>query len=75
MFQGDAMSSFEFATTINGKLYQGTFAVSRETITVKSEFGAKTIQVRNMPPKLLARMMLGEIVREEMRRRGTPLPP
>ena len=69
------MSSFEFAVTIDGKLYQGTFEVSRETITVTSQYGSRTNQVRNTPPKILARMMLGEIVRDEMRRRGVSLGP
>ena len=64
------MSHFEFSTNIEGKLYSGRYSVNREYITVSSEFGQKTIQVGNTHPKILARMILGEIVRDELRRRG-----
>ena len=64
------MSSFDFATTVRGKMYQGQFTVTRDGITVTSEFGKKTLQVGRTPPKILARMILAEIVSDDLRRRG-----
>jgi hypothetical protein len=65
-----SMSRFDFATTIQGKMYQGQFTVTREGVTVTSEYGKKTIQVGRTPPKVLARMILSEIVSDDLRRRG-----
>ena len=64
------MSSFDFSTTIEGKLYTGRYTVIRENITVSCEFGEKTIQLGHTYSKIMARMILGEIVRDELRRNG-----
>jgi hypothetical protein len=63
------MSSFDFATTVDGKLYQGTYTLTREGITVRSEYGKKTMPVGRENPKIVARMMLREIVSNDVRRR------
>ena len=64
------MSSFDFSATIEGKLYTGRCSVFRENITVSCEFGEKTIQLGHTYSKIMARMILGEIVRDELRRKG-----
>ena len=67
------MSSFDFSSTIEGKLYTGRYSVVRENITVSCEFGEKTIQLGSTYSKTMARTVLGEIVRGELRRRGSSL--
>ena len=65
------MSTFEFSAIVDGKLYEGRFMVTRENITVSSEYGSKTTQVGKTPAKTLARIILAEIVRDELRNRGS----
>jgi hypothetical protein len=78
------MSSCDFSATIEGRLYTGRYTVIRENITVSCEFGEKTIQLGHTYSKIMARMILGEIVRDELRRKGllpnqtiapAPIPP
>ena len=69
----DSMSSFDFSENIEGQLYHGKYTVIRENIMVTCEFGKKTIRLGHTHAKILARMVLGEIVRDELRRRGSSL--
>ena len=69
------MSSFEFSENIEGQLYHGKYTVIRENIMVTCEFGKKTIRLGHTHAKILARMILGEIVRDELRRRKLSLSP
>jgi hypothetical protein len=64
------MPKFDFATAIHGKMYQGTFTVTREGVTVMSKYGKKAMQVGRGSAKAFAKMILSEIVCEDLRRRG-----
>jgi hypothetical protein len=54
----------EVSYELDGITYNGAYSVRNGMITVKSEFGTKTtIQIGGTPPQVLARIILGEMVR------------
>lgn len=52
------------STEIGGKTYSGTFTVESKTVTVWTAMGHKTTQISGGSAATLARLMLGELVRE-----------
>jgi hypothetical protein len=51
-----------------GKTYTGTYKVDHRIITVKYESKTETTQVGNLPPHVLARQLLGELITKSKRR-------
>jgi hypothetical protein len=62
--------SYDVEIEIDGASYTGTFTVARRgikgaTITVSSAlYGSRTTQLGSSPERVLARMLLGQLVRE-----------
>jgi hypothetical protein len=54
-------------TVIDGRVYPGRFGIDRGVIHVVSHYGDRKTQVGGTPPPTLARMILGELVREHLR--------
>lgn len=61
----------EFITTpiivevaVAGQIYRGTYTVGRDVIRVRTAYGEKTTQLGPMPPAVLARLLLRELVDE-----------
>jgi len=52
------------STDINGKTYSGTYTVESKMVTVWTAMGQKTTQISGGAAQTLARLMLGELVRE-----------
>jgi hypothetical protein len=53
---------------VEGEAYAGSFEVSDGTLTVRSAYSQKSTQITGMDVTDLARGMLRELVREEIRR-------
>ena len=54
---------------IEGKEYDGTYEVTGGVVTVRTAYGSQsTPMVGDTPPEVLAKMLLGELVREEKAR-------
>jgi hypothetical protein len=60
----------EGSVTVNqdGRTYRGWYTIEGGLMTVSNGEDAKTAQLGNMPPATLARMLLGELIREEAAR-------
>lgn len=52
---------------LNGKNYPGTFTVARRLLTVTTSYGSKTTEAGPAPHQALAQIVLGELVREQLR--------
>ena len=55
---------------IDGKSYPGTFTVARRLLTVTTIYGSRTTEAGPAPHQALARIMLGELVREQLRKQN-----
>lgn len=53
---------------LEGKQYTGTYTVAGSVIRVSYGFASKSTQTGGMRPDDLAKMILGELVREELRK-------
>lgn len=60
----DFNNAKEIVIEINGKEYSGRYIVKRSIVSVISSFGEKSTQVGGSAPESIARLMLGELVRE-----------
>ena len=59
---------------VEGKAYDGTYEVTGRNLTVRSAHGSQsTPVVVGTPPEVLAKMLLGELVREEKARPDPPI--
>lgn len=54
----------QVSTEIDGKSYSGTYTVESKMVTVWTAMGRKTTQISGGSAPTLARLMLGELVRE-----------
>lgn len=54
----------EITIDINGKSYSGRYEVKRKVLTLSSSYGTKSTQLGSLPAETLAKMLLGELVRE-----------
>ena len=53
----------EVSVTIGDEIHNGTYFVQGSIVHVQSSFGAKATQVGNLPPEMIAKMLLSELVR------------
>jgi hypothetical protein len=65
-----ASDAFEVTTEVDGKTYSGRGRGSQDgkTVTVNSAFGSKTSHIGGLTASDVARLMLGELVREHLRK-------
>lgn len=49
----------------DGKTFEGRCKLDGKLITVRSGYGTKTTQVGGLPPDVLAKQLLGEMVRAD----------
>ena len=52
---------------VDGEAHVGSFEISDGTLTVKSNYSRKSMQVIGMEATGLAKAMLGELVRDEIK--------
>lgn len=52
----------------DGKTYEARFDTKGGVLTVTGPWGRKSTQLGNMPPAVLARQLLSELIREEIER-------
>ena len=57
----------EGSVTVNqdGRTHRGWYTIDGSLMTVSNGEDSKTAHLGNMPPATLARMLLGELIREE----------
>ncbi len=56
---------------VDGEEYDGTYDVASGVVTVRTAYGSQSTHlVGDTPPEVLAKMLLGELVREEKARPG-----
>jgi hypothetical protein len=66
---GNHMTTSEFVEVqIDGKTYSGTYEVVSGVVTVSTPYGRKSTQVGSSPPRVVARSLLRDLVREETAR-------
>jgi hypothetical protein len=53
---------------IDGKEYDGSYEVTGGVVTVRTAYGSNSTQIGGSPPEVLAKKLLGELVREEKAR-------
>ena len=58
------MLSNEVVYQHHGKNYLGLFTASGKVVTITSTFGKKSAQIGRSPPALVARWLLGDMVRK-----------
>lgn len=50
--------------TLYGVAYHGTYFVQNSIVYVQSTFGSKATQLGKLPPEMVAKLLLSELVRE-----------
>jgi hypothetical protein len=51
------------AVEIGDIIYEGAYYVQESVVHVQSSFGSKSTQLGGSPPRMIARMLLSELVR------------
>ena len=58
------MATHQVSYQHEGRTYTGSYTVSGKVVTTTSAYGKKSTQVGQSPPALVARWLLGDMVRD-----------
>jgi hypothetical protein len=59
---------FDISTELDGKRYEGTYAIESGVVRVSSPYGSDATQIGNSSPETIARILLAELVTKYLRK-------